>query len=65
MYREAMKETNDSLRFVIYRKMDQLAMNEAPVVVLYYDKVIRLVSNEVEGLGINAINLLDLRKVRK
>jgi oligopeptide transport system substrate-binding protein len=65
LYRQAMTITDDSLRYIIYREMDNLIMEEAPVVVLYYDKVIRLSGNNVHGLDINAINLLDLKRVRK
>jgi len=39
-------------------------MEDAPVVVLYYDKVVRFTRKEVTGLGINPINLLDLRRVK-
>jgi peptide/nickel transport system substrate-binding protein len=45
--------------------MDQLIMDEAPVVVLYYDQVVRLIQNDVEGLGKNAMNLLSIKKARK
>ena len=40
-------------------------MDESPVIVLYYDKVLRLTQNNVEGLGSNAMNLLMLKNVRK
>jgi peptide/nickel transport system substrate-binding protein len=40
-------------------------MSEAPIVVLYYDKVLRLYQNNVEGLGINGMNLLTLKNVKK
>ena len=40
-------------------------MAEAPVVVLYYDEVLRFVQNNVSGIGINPMNLLTLKRVRK
>jgi peptide/nickel transport system substrate-binding protein len=64
LYERAIQETNDSLRMDLYRQMDQLAINDAPVVPLWYDKVIHLVNPRVEGLEANALNLLELRKVR-
>ena len=65
LYEKASVESTDSIRFGYYRQMDQIVMNEAPVVVLYYDKVLRLTQNNIEGLGSNAMNLLVLKKVRK
>ena len=44
--------------------MDQLVMDDAPVVPLWYEQVIRLVDPHVKGLEPNALNLLELRRVR-
>jgi len=65
LYNLSQSETDDSVRFDYYRKMDQIVMEESPVVVLYYDEVLRFVSKNVTGLGSNPVNLLDLKKVRK
>ena len=46
-----------------YTEMDSLMMQEAPVVVLFYDEVLRFVNKRVHGLGSNPTNLLDLRHV--
>jgi len=32
---------------------------------LYYDQVIRFYQKNIEGLGINPIDMLDLKKVKK
>jgi len=40
-------------------------MDEAPVVPLYYDQVLRFYPKNIEGLEGNALNLLDLTYVRK
>jgi len=64
-YREATAETNDSLRISVYQKMDSLVMAEAPVVPLYYDQVLRFYPKSIKGLEGNAMNLLDLKTVRK
>jgi oligopeptide transport system substrate-binding protein len=65
LYETALSETNDSIRIALYRNMDSLVMEQAPVVVLYYDQVLRFTRYNIEGLGSNAMNLLDLKKVRK
>lgn len=64
-YEEAMNNQNDSARLIKYYQLDSLIMNEAPVVVLYYDKVLRLYQNNINGLGINPMNLLSLKRVSK
>jgi oligopeptide transport system substrate-binding protein len=64
LYRESLVENNDSIRFGLYRKMDQLVMNDAPVVPLWYDQVIHLVNPAVSGFGANGLNLLELRHAR-
>lgn len=64
LYEEAISTANDSIRLSIYRRMNELLMQDAPFVILYYDKVIRLQHNGVTGLGKNALNLLSLKKVQ-
>jgi oligopeptide transport system substrate-binding protein len=64
-YEAAMRIQNDSLRTIKYHHLDSIVMSEAPVVVLYYDKVLRLHQNNIDGLGINGMNLLTLKNVRK
>lgn len=65
LYESSMQTTNDSLRFIIYRKMDQLIIDQAPLVVLYYDRILRLYQNNIHGLRNNALNLLTLKNVEK
>jgi peptide/nickel transport system substrate-binding protein len=65
LFERAITETNDSLRYILYRQADQLVINDAPVVPLWYDKVVRLVQPEIKGFRPNAVNLLELRYVRK
>ncbi len=65
LYETALKEVNDSLRYELYREMDRIIIDNAPVVPLYYDRVLRFVSKDVQGLGSNSMNLLTLKKVKK
>ncbi len=60
----ANKAIKDNDRFEQYSKADSIAMLSCPVVVLFYDKVFRLVNPAVKDLPINAINMLDLKRVR-
>ncbi len=65
LYEKAQVEQNDSIRFRYYRQMDKMIMEEAPIIPLYYDQVLRLVQKNISGLGANPMNLLNLRTVKK
>lgn len=65
LYEQAFLETNDAKRFELYKKMDALVMEEAPVIPLFYDKASRFTRSNVSGLGINPLNLLVLKHVKK
>jgi len=43
--------------------MDQLVIDDAPVVPLWYDMAIHLVNINVQNFRPNALNLLELRRV--
>jgi ABC-type transport system substrate-binding protein len=62
-FEKAIMETNDSLRYKLYQLADQVMINDAPVVPLWYDKVVRLVQPNLKGFHPNALNLLELRRV--
>ncbi|MBT8252994.1 MAG: ABC transporter substrate-binding protein, partial [Bacteroidia bacterium] len=64
-YETAFLQTDTKARENLYTKMDSLVMQATPVVPLFYDEVVRFTRKEVKGLGINPVNLLDLRRVKK
>jgi len=65
LYEKAQKEDTDSVRYGLYQRMDQLIIDNAPIVPLYYDEVVRLVQPSISGLQTNAMNILSLKKVKK
>ncbi len=64
LFEKARTETCDSMRVVLYHKMDKIIIDEAPVVFLYYDQSVRFVQNYVKGMSNNPLNHLDLRRVK-
>ncbi len=64
LYERSLIENNDSLRYTLYREMDQMVINDAPVIPIWYDMAIHLVQPNVKGFYANALNLLELRKTR-
>lgn len=64
LYEKALLETNDSLRYALYREMDQLVINDAPVVPIWYDMAIHLIQPNIKDFYPNALNLLELRRTK-
>ncbi len=64
VFEKAMAETNDSARYALYQQADQIMMEDAPVVPLWYDVVMHLVQPNVSGFNPNALNLLELRRTK-
>ena len=64
LYEKALLCNDLQQRARYYTEMDSLMMQDAPVVVLFYDEVLRFVNKRVENMGSNPTNLLDLRRVR-
>ncbi|MFZ4522920.1 MAG: ABC transporter substrate-binding protein [Bacteroidales bacterium] len=65
LYEKSMATVNDSARFSYYGEMEEIMMEESPVIILYYDQVLRFVRKEIHGLGSNPMNLLTLKRVKK
>ncbi|MCQ2285473.1 MAG: ABC transporter substrate-binding protein [Bacteroidales bacterium] len=61
LFEKSQTIVNDSIRNIYYTQLDSLLMEDAPVVVLYYDKAIRFTQKNVTGLGINPVNMLQLK----
>jgi peptide/nickel transport system substrate-binding protein len=65
LFEQGLKESNDTKRFEIYKKMDKILLDQAPMVPLFYDQVFRLVSNNISEFSLNPMNLLNLKRVKK
>jgi len=65
LFEKSLNESDDTKRFEIYKGMDKILIEEAPIVPLFYDQVFRLVNNNIEDLTLNPMNLLNLKRVKK
>lgn len=63
LYEQALAEQNTEKRQDLYLKMDKMAMEKAPVIILFYDQVIRITQKNIKGIKANAMNSLYLEKV--
>jgi len=62
-YEKAQAETDGFKRLDYYVEMDRIIVEEAPVIVLFYDEALRISQNNVVGLEPNPMNVLKLEKV--
>ena len=65
LYELAIQEVNDSSRFLLYQQMDQLILDEAAIVPLYYDQIVRFVQPNIHHFESNGMNMLNLKNVKK
>ncbi|CAN5308357.1 ABC transporter substrate-binding protein [soil metagenome] len=65
LFEKAYHVENDQQRYALYRQMDNLVMQQSPVVILYYDRRVNLYQNNITGYSTNAQNLLVLKRIRK
>ncbi|NMC39900.1 MAG: ABC transporter substrate-binding protein [Bacteroidales bacterium] len=65
LYEQYISNIDPSLRLVYSRKMDSLIIDEAPVVPLFYDMVVRFSAKGVTGMSMNPMNLLILKYIIK
>lgn len=64
MYEKAMQTTDKVERTKLFKEMNQVVHDEAPVIPLFYDESIRICQRNISGLEPNPMNNLDLRRVR-
>jgi peptide/nickel transport system substrate-binding protein len=64
LYEESLSVIDVKKREKLYREMDSLVMQQAPVAILYYDEALRFVQKRVKGMTLNPINLLNLEHVK-
>ena len=65
LFDQSYHEPNDAKRYALYQQMDNLVMQQSPVVILYYDKLVNLYQKDITGYSKNALNLLVLKRIRK
>lgn len=65
LFEQTYRQPNDSLRYKLYQQMDNIVMQQSPVVVLYYDKLVNLYQKNISGFSRNGQNLMVLKRMRK
>jgi oligopeptide transport system substrate-binding protein len=57
--------TDINARNEAYAKMNEILMESAPIIPLYYDQVSHFIRNCIQDFPTNPVNMLDLRRVKK
>ena len=64
LFERALAEEVDSIRYKLYQQADQVMIADAPVIPLWYDKVVWLIQPGITGFEPNPLNLLELRTIQ-
>lgn len=62
LYLKAMSARTDEEATKLYAQLDQLMLDEAPIVPLFYDELIRFTGKRVKYLPLNPMNILQLKR---
>jgi peptide/nickel transport system substrate-binding protein len=65
LYNYSIFASDEGVKGKLYRAMDSLIMQDAVVIPLYYDEVMRFTQKSIKYLPRNPMNLLNLKLVRK
>ncbi len=65
LYEKALLENDDIKRNALYHEMESILIDEAPVIFLFYDETALFSGKNISGVSKNAINLLDVKRIKK
>lgn len=61
LYQKALSAKTDEEALEIYQQLEQIMLDEAPIVPLFYDELVRFTGPRVKSLSSNSMNLLVLK----
>jgi oligopeptide transport system substrate-binding protein len=64
-FEKFLKPASDSVRTQYCTQLQELIRNDVPVILLYYDRIIRVVRNSIENMETDGMNNLVLKRVKK
>lgn len=63
IFEAALKEVDNKKRFELYRMADQVAMDDAAIMPIFYDENYRLIQQNIKNFPVNAMEYRDLSRV--
>ncbi len=64
LYNQALETFDEFQRYRLYKRMDSIIIEQTPVIVLFHDQALRLLSKRVSGFKINDMGMFNLEYVR-
>lgn len=65
LYIRAAKCQDEQYRVQVYAQMEQEVIDSSYIIPLYYDRLVRIVSNQVKNFEINPMNMLIIKNIKK
>ena len=65
LFEKSYFEKDPEKRFVLYRQMDNMVIQNASIVPILYDQSVTMLQNNISGYPINALSLMILKRVKK
>lgn len=64
LFEVSLIQTDDSLRIMAYQKLDQMIIDEAAVIPLFYDEVVCFSQKHVHGISVSPMKVLDFSRTQ-
>lgn len=64
LYELAMKLTDFNTRAKIYNEMEQVVLDDSPLIILYYNQIVYLKNKKVSNMYIDGLNTMILKRAR-
>ena len=65
LYNRSNSEADAEKRNQLFHQMDSIVLEECPIIPLWYDMIVRFVDPAISGFYPNAMNMLELKTVKK
>lgn len=65
LFEQSYYENDPKKRYELYHKMDNMVIENASIVPIFYDQAVVMLQNNISGYPINPLNLMILKRVKK
>lgn len=65
LFEQSYYENDPEKRYALYRRMDNMVLENASIVPVYYDQSVIMLQNNISGYLMNPLNLMVLKRVKK
>ena len=65
LYEDALQSADPSVIQADYNKMNEIILEESPVVLIFYDETAQFVQKNISGLRSDVMNLLSVKRIKK